>query len=164
PVASRVSRDAAVTVPGTRAWDQRVARAWAMRSPAFPSQPSGRRDAAVRLTERTAAASAAGSGTSRLVPSVIVMGRSVFSRTVRQGTPRAVVSSWRPPESVTTTWAPCTRSGISEALLRARMRGEHHRIVARQVAQRVRDPREAARIVDVGRPVQGDHDSPAVHA
>jgi len=31
------------------------------------------------------------------------MGRSVFSRMVMQGISRAVVSSWRPPESVRTS-------------------------------------------------------------
>ncbi len=35
--------------------------------------------------------------TMTLVPSVTVTGRSVFSRKVRQGTPRAVVSSFMPP-------------------------------------------------------------------
>src|SRR6267142_6619713 len=38
--------------------------------------------------------------TSTFVPWEIVIGRSVFSRRVKQGTPRAVVSSWMPPESV----------------------------------------------------------------
>ncbi len=55
----------------------------------------------------TAAGTASGV-TSRLVPWVIVTGRSVLGRTVRQGTPRMVVSSWIPPESVTTTVAPRT--------------------------------------------------------
>ena len=36
----------------------------------------------------------------RFVPSVIVIGRSVFSLKVKQGMPRDVVSSWSPPESV----------------------------------------------------------------
>ena len=40
------------------------------------------------------------SPTNRFVPSVSVIGRSVFSRTVRQGIPIAVVSSCTPPESV----------------------------------------------------------------
>ena len=38
----------------------------------------------------------------RFVPLVTVIGRSVFSRSVRQGTPRAVLSSCAPPESVST--------------------------------------------------------------
>ena len=47
------------------------------------------------------------------VPSVIVIGRSVLSRTVKHGTPSAVVSSWMPPESVTTACAPASRSSMS---------------------------------------------------
>ena len=47
---------------------------------------------------RAAVTSAAGSRpTSRFVPSSIVTGRSVLGRTVRQGTPSQVVSSWIPP-------------------------------------------------------------------
>ena len=38
----------------------------------------------------------------RFVPNWIVAGRSVLSRSVRQFTPRTVVSSWIPPESVST--------------------------------------------------------------
>ena len=37
------------------------------------------------------------------MPWVIVIGRSVLGRTVRHGTPSTVVSSWIPPESVTTS-------------------------------------------------------------
>ena len=44
-----------------------------------------------------------------LVPSVTVTGRSVFSRKVMQGTPKAVVSSWMPPESLNTIRAPSIR-------------------------------------------------------
>ena len=42
-----------------------------------------------------------------ILPMVTVTGRSVWGRRVRQGTPRAVVSSWMPPESVKTSraWA-----------------------------------------------------------
>ena len=39
------------------------------------------------------------------VPCVTVTGRSVDSRSVRHGTPSTVVSSWMPPESVSTTGA-----------------------------------------------------------
>jgi hypothetical protein len=39
------------------------------------------------------------------VPSSIVTGRSVVVRSVRHGTPSAVVSYWIPPESVSTTAA-----------------------------------------------------------
>ena len=38
-----------------------------------------------------------------------VIGRSVLSRNVRHGTPRNVLSSWTPPESVNTPAAPATR-------------------------------------------------------
>ncbi len=55
-----------------------------------------------------AAAGSVAGVTRRLVPWVIVMGRSVFGRTVRQGTPSIVVSSCTPPESVTTSAAPRT--------------------------------------------------------
>ena len=39
-----------------------------------------------------------------LVPSVTVIGRSVFSLRVKQGIPKAVVSSCKPPESVKTNF------------------------------------------------------------
>ena len=42
------------------------------------------------------------SPSSVLVPIDTVTGRSVLSRSVRHGTPRKVVSSWMPPESVST--------------------------------------------------------------
>jgi hypothetical protein len=48
-----------------------------------------------------------------LVPCSTVIGRSVFSRSVRQGTPSAVVSSCRPPESVSTSVADFIRPTIS---------------------------------------------------
>ena len=41
----------------------------------------------------------------RLEPTSAVAGRSVFSRSVRQGTLRIVVSSWMPPELVSTSFA-----------------------------------------------------------
>jgi hypothetical protein len=41
--------------------------------------------------------------TNLFVPSVTVIGRSVFFRSVKQGIPRYVVSSWIPPESVIAT-------------------------------------------------------------
>ena len=49
---------------------------------------------------------ASGSSPSRtFVPRVIVIGRSVFSRRVKHGIPRYVVSSCTPPESVITAAA-----------------------------------------------------------
>ena len=51
------------------------------------------------------------SPTRTLVPCSTVTGRSVLLRSVRQGTPRTVVSSWMPPESVSTSraWATSLR-------------------------------------------------------
>jgi hypothetical protein len=46
-------------------------------------------------------------------PCSTVIGRSVFSRIVRQGTPSAVVSSCKPPESDSTSRAPVSRPSIS---------------------------------------------------
>ena len=43
------------------------------------------------------------------VPDSTVIGRSVVSRSVKQRTPSADVSSWTPPESVTTTRASASR-------------------------------------------------------
>ena len=81
-----------------------------MRSPAWPSQSGGRRGPGgpAASTSATAAGTSAGC-TRRFVPWVIVTGRSVLGRTVRQGTPKMVVSSWTPPESVMTTVLSATR-------------------------------------------------------
>ena len=46
---------------------------------------------------------------SSFVPMVMVSGRSVLSRKVKQGTPMTVVSSVIPPESVTTAKERSTR-------------------------------------------------------
>ena len=48
--------------------------------------------------------------TTRLVPWLTVTGRSVFWRSVRHGTPSIVVSSWMPPESVSTRRARLIRA------------------------------------------------------
>ena len=67
----------------------------AIRSAACPSHSSGRvsaRSADPLSTASTACSSSSGS-TRRLVPAVIVTGRSVFGRTVRHGTP----TRWSPP-------------------------------------------------------------------
>ena len=90
--------------------------------------------------------------TSRLVPWVMVMGRSVVERTVRQGTPRKVVSSWMPPELVSTRAAESDQGqevqvaewldqpeapGIQAKLLQAKacawVGGENHRLARRQI-------------------------------
>src|SRR2546429_1188314 len=79
-----------------------------MRFAVWPSQRGGMRPALPfpASVSRAAATILPGSvPTSRFVPWEMVMGRSVFSRSVRQGTPRAVVSSWMPPESVRTSLA-----------------------------------------------------------
>ena len=53
----------------------------------------------------------AGSRPARVfVPSVTVIGRSVLSRSVMQGTPSAVVSSCTPALSVSTILAPASRA------------------------------------------------------
>ncbi len=82
---------------------------WAIRSPAWPSQRAGRRagagsKSACRAASRIRARSLP---TTWFVPSLTVIGRSVVSRRVRHGIPRTVVSSWMPPESVSTrrAWA-----------------------------------------------------------
>ena len=62
--------------------------------------PSGHCPERISDTPRRMAAGS--SLTRRLVPIVVVAGRSVFPRRVRQGTFRTVVSSWIPPESVST--------------------------------------------------------------
>ena len=52
----------------------------------------------------------AGSRPSKVfVPIETVIGRSVFARSVKHGRPRYVVSSWIPPESVSTPAEPATR-------------------------------------------------------
>src|SRR5664280_1899048 len=91
-----------------------------MRAPARPSHNAGHRFGhPLASTWRAAASTRSGDRpTTWLVPSVTVTGRSVFSRKVRHGTPRTVVSSWMPPESVRTSAAPCSRA-VSYTHLRA---------------------------------------------
>ena len=82
----------------------------ATRHPARPSHSGG--SSGGRGGSSSAARAAAprsARSTRRLVPWVIVTGRSVLGRTVRHGTPSTVVSSCRPPLSVTTRAAPATR-------------------------------------------------------
>jgi hypothetical protein len=78
------------------AWHHSVCRTATIRSAAWPSQRFGRRPAvrgSLRIP-RTAAAIRSGLvPTKRFVPWLIVIGRSVFSRRVRHGTPTIVVSS-----------------------------------------------------------------------
>src|SRR6185503_6221283 len=91
----------------------RPAIAAAILIPALPSQPSITGAISGRLTSRISLGSASSSGTNRLVPQRIVIGRSVVERTVKNGTPSTVVSSCTPPESVTTACAPSTRPIMS---------------------------------------------------
>ena len=77
----------------------------ATRSRARPSWRGGWTARGARTASRRVAASAR-----RLVPAVIVSGRSVFGRSVTQGTPRWLASSCTPPESVITTAARDTRA------------------------------------------------------
>ena len=92
-----------------------------IRRPAWPSQkvglPGWGGDAA--STSRAALTMRSGSRpTSWFVPSVKVIGRSVLSLSVRQGTPSTVVSSCTPPESVRTSRADASsamKSGAERA-------------------------------------------------
>src|SRR5207302_10313624 len=83
-------------------------RSATMRSAALPSHRGGRRARLLRPSSILNASSFTFSGSvpaTMLVPSSTVIGRSVFSRTVMHGTPSAVVSSCRPPLSVSTNFA-----------------------------------------------------------
>ena len=78
-----------------------------MRSAAWPSHFSGTRPARhlapqIRIVRRRGSPPGR-CRRSKFVPSSHVIGRSVLSRSVRHGTPSAVVSSCRPPESVSTS-------------------------------------------------------------
>jgi hypothetical protein len=107
-------------------------------------------------------------------------GRSVFSRSVRHGTPRTVVSSWIPPESVSTiarvrhqlqevevadridersAAAPRPRREpeLLELRARARVHREDQRLSASDHLEHVEQLREHGGIVDVRRPVQREH-------
>src|SRR5580765_6822523 len=83
-------------------------RVWIIRLAALPSQNCGGGGAS-RMPVKTRANSciilSESEPTSTFVPWVKVTGRSVFSRKVIQGTPKIVVSSCTPPESVRTTLA-----------------------------------------------------------
>src|SRR5207249_2970408 len=77
----------------------------AMRAAALPSQSGiglGRGAGARRIRRAAATILSVSAPTRTFVPRDSVIGRSVFSRRVRQGTPRMEASSWIPPESVKT--------------------------------------------------------------
>src|SRR5262249_10367996 len=87
-----------------------------IRSPARPSHSSGTRAPSALLRRASSNAArmlARSTPASTLVPSLIVTGRSVFSRSVTHATPRAVVSSCSPPESVRTNRADARAWSIS---------------------------------------------------
>src|SRR5215207_9373867 len=78
------------------------------RSAARPSQPSGSagRLACCLLSRRERLATAESPTPSTVfVPTFTVIGRSVLARKVKHGIPRTVLSSWMPPESVSTASA-----------------------------------------------------------
>ena len=68
------------------------------------------------------------------MPSSTVIGRSVVSRIVRHGTPSAVVSSWMPPESVSTTRGLRHQAQRLEVALR-RQDGDRRRVEQRGEAE-----------------------------
>src|SRR5436853_386881 len=87
-----------------------------IRSAAWPSHRSisGRRGERPATARSAPPSSASRRGaTRRLVPCVQVTGRSVLGRTVTHGTPRNVVSSCSPPESVMTSCEAATSPSIS---------------------------------------------------
>ncbi len=154
-----------------------------MRSAAWPSHSSGiaratGRRAAPRRYPRTMSAVCV--PTTRLVPSVTVTGRSVFSRSVRHGMPSAVDSSCRPPESVRIRLRVrrqrqevdvaerlgraidaveiALETELAQPLARARVHRKHDRHLARRPAARPRRmPRKRLAIVHVRRPMQRQH-------
>ena len=68
-----------------------------IRSAARPSQSVGASRPRRNGAEATAAATSAGSGASTFVPHAMDSPHSVLVRTVTQGTPSAVDSTWIPP-------------------------------------------------------------------
>src|SRR5580658_546011 len=79
----------------------------AIRCAVFPSHRGGHFGSGIWLSFRRAALTMASHrlATNSLVPVQMVTGRSVLARAVRQGTPKKVVSSCIPPESVSTSEA-----------------------------------------------------------
>ena len=107
------------------------------------------------------------------VPSSLVIRRSVFFRRVKQGTRSAVVSSWIPPESVTTAAAfasserNCrygsgsvrrTRVEPLEISSRPRVHRKDHRQRLGDVVERGDRPCEQIGIVDEARAMERDED------
>ena len=64
-------------------------------------------------------------------PRLTVIGRSVFSRSVRHGTPSTVVSSWMPPESVSTSRRRPAAAGSRGSRAARSAAGRERRVLAR---------------------------------
>ena len=107
------------------------------------------------------------------VPSSLVIRRSVFFRRVKQGTRSAVVSSWIPPESVTTAAALASRERncrygngsvrriacrTAEISSRPRVHRKDHRQGLGDVFERSDRPCKQIGIVDEARAMEGDED------
>ena len=108
--------DSGVVRPSRRP-PRRAARRRCARRRAHPRAPARAppRRLAPRLGESRRRCRAASCRPARWCPRAMVTGRSVFSRRVTHGTPSAVVSSWMPPESVSTK-----RAAASPAASRSR--------------------------------------------
>ena len=77
------------------------------------------------------------SPSSVLVPSSIVIGRSVVLRRVKQRTPSAEVSSWTPPESVRTKRAADSRPRNAQVARKRTTQRQAHHVVADFLFKRV---------------------------
>ena len=80
------------------------------------------------------------SPSSVFVPCVTVTGRSVLSRSVKHGTPSTVVSSWTPPESVTTA----ARLGLQREEAPVRLRVDEADARRAAIAERAQARRASA--------------------
>src|SRR5690606_26303298 len=106
-LAEEVEEDAILGDEGRKGHGPQAYRPARMRATRSAARPSHRRGGSAGGLRSGCASSsgisrirAGSSPSSVFVPSLIVTGRSVLSRSVKQGTPSAVVSSWIPPESV----------------------------------------------------------------
>ena len=162
-----------------------AANSLATRSPECPSQsgigcPGGQ--ALFSTSANAAAIRSEALPTNRLVPRRTVIGRSVFSRSVKHGTPSTDVSSCNPPESVSTTAAPLTREIVSRYgcgprqisrswpgamqvgdatslrhRYRPRVNRKHQRQITGEIEEQANEARERGRVVNIGRPVESDN-------
>ena len=144
--------------------------------PARPTPP-GRRSIAGRVAAIAASTRSRGSGTSVFVPSVTVIGRSVFSRTVRHGTPERSrlllqtagigddhacplheIQHFRIRQRLEQPGLAEREPRGRQSLRRARVSREHDGRLLGQLAERVGDCREARGVIDVRRTVQRHDD------